>query len=42
MFSKNLLAVGKLIDKTFGGGTFRKIGRLDSDPEKLLKFISSL
>lgn len=42
MFSSNLLAVGKLIDKTFGAGTFRKLGRLDNSPEKLSKFISSL
>ena len=42
MFSSNLLAVGKLIDKTFGVGTFRKLGRLDSDQDKLTKFVSSL
>lgn len=42
MFSSNLLAIGKLIDKTFGAGTFRKLGRLDSNPEKLLKLVSSL
>ncbi|KKS01474.1 MAG: hypothetical protein UU54_C0004G0022 [Candidatus Yanofskybacteria bacterium GW2011_GWA2_41_22] len=42
IFNNNLLALGKLIDKTFGVGTFRKLGRLDSDQDKLTKFVSSL
>jgi hypothetical protein len=42
MLGGNLLTIGKLIDRTFGKGTFRKIGESDSDPKKLREFIGSL
>jgi hypothetical protein len=42
MFSGNLLTTGKLIEKTFGDGTFRKLGELGSDPEGQRGFIESL
>jgi hypothetical protein len=29
-----LLTIGKLIDSTFGQGTFKKIGELSSDPKE--------
>jgi len=42
MFSNNLLEVGKLIDRSFGKGTFRKIGKLETNPDKQYRFISDL
>jgi len=42
MLSGDLLELGKLIDRTFGQGTFRKIGELDAEPEKLKEFINTL
>lgn len=42
LFSSNLLSIGKLVDKTFGKGTFRKIGKLDRNSDIQLKFIQSL
>lgn len=42
MFSGNLLTVGKLIEKTFGAGTFRKIGELSRDPREQKEFIEAL
>ena len=42
MMTGNILPVGKLIEKTFGNGTFRKIGELDFDIEGQRKFIESL
>jgi hypothetical protein len=38
----NILPLGKLIDKTFGKGTFRAIGEADADIEKLEQFIGAL
>ncbi|MDO8515655.1 MAG: hypothetical protein Q7S28_00195 [bacterium] len=42
MLTGNILSLGKLIDTTFGKGTFRKIGELDADIEKQRKFVDSL
>ena len=42
MFSGNLLTAGKIIEKTFGVGTFRRLGELGSDPEEQKEFIESL
>jgi len=42
MFTGNLLPLGRLIDKTFGKGTFRRIGELDNDVEKQKTFVKKL
>jgi len=42
MFTGNLLPLGRLIDKTFGKGTFRKIGELDENVEELKNFTEEL
>jgi len=42
MLSGNLLPVGKLIDRTFGVGTFRAMAELDSELDKLEVFIENL
>ena len=42
MMTGNILSLGKLIDGTFGTGTLRKIGELDSDIDAQTKFIQSL
>jgi hypothetical protein len=42
MLGGNILPIGKLIDRTFGKGTFRKIGELDAEPEKLKEFVDAL
>lgn len=42
MMTGNIMPIGKLINHTFGNGTFIKIGELDSDIDKLKKFIDSL
>lgn len=38
----NLLPLAKLIEKTFGVGTFRSLGEADADLEKLEAFVDSL
>lgn len=38
----NILPLGRLIEKTFGNGTFRKIGELDADVTAQQFFIDSL
>jgi hypothetical protein len=42
MITGNILPLGRLIDGTFGKGTLRKIGELDSDVEAQEKFVDSL
>ncbi len=42
MVTGNILPIGRLIEKTFGNGTFRKIGELDSKIEDQRRFIESL
>jgi len=42
MLDGNLLPVGKLVDRTLGKGSFRKIGELDNNIEEQNKFIESL
>lgn len=42
MMTGNILPIGRLIEDSFGEGTFRKIGELDSDIESLEKLIESL
>lgn len=42
MLSGNLLPIGKLIDRAFGKGTFRKIGELDDNIEEQSKFVQNL
>ena len=42
MLDGNLLPVGKLVDRTLGKGTFRKIGELDNDIEKQKEFVETL
>ena len=42
MMSGNILPVGRLIEKTFGYGTFRKIGELDKDVEAQEELVNSL
>lgn len=42
MLSGNLLSVGKLVDRTFGKGVFRKIGELDNDIKKQKEFVKTL
>jgi hypothetical protein len=42
MMTGNIMAIGKLIDKTFTMGTFRKIGESDGEIDKQEKFVDSL
>ncbi len=42
MITGNIVPVGKLIDKTFGRGTFRRIGELDTDILAQEEFVDSL
>ena len=42
MMTGNLLRLGKLIDGTFGAGTLRRIGELDSDIEAQKEFVNLL
>jgi hypothetical protein len=42
MMTGDILPVGRLIDRTFGRGTLRQIGELDSDIDKQEKFVKSL
>lgn len=42
MITGNILPVGRLIDTTFGKGTFRRIGDLDKDIQKQEEFVRSL
>lgn len=42
MMTGDILSAGRLIDKTFGRGTLRKIGELDQNIEAQEKFIISL
>src|SRR4030042_2537224 len=39
MLNGNLLPVGRLVDRTLGKGSFRKIGELDSDVKKQKEFV---
>lgn len=38
----NIMPIGRMIEKTFGKGTFRKIGEMDKDIDAQEKFIDSL
>jgi hypothetical protein len=42
MMTGNILALGKLIEGTFGKGTLRKIGNLDSNLNAQEGFVKSL
>lgn len=42
MITGNILPLGRLLDRTFGKGIFRKIGELDKDTQKQKEFINSL
>ncbi|MCK5080970.1 MAG: hypothetical protein KAQ63_02300 [Candidatus Moranbacteria bacterium] len=42
MMTGNILPIGKLIERSFGSGTFRKIGELDEDAEAQYDFVNSL
>lgn len=42
MMTGNLLTVGRLIERTFGSGTLRRIGELDSDIKAQEKFVHAL
>ena len=42
MMTGNILPVGRLVEETFGKGTFRKIGELDEDIQAQEAFIGSL
>lgn len=42
MITGNILPLGRLLDRTFGKGIFRKIGELDKDMQKQKEFINSL
>lgn len=42
MMTGNMLSLGKLIDGTFGAGTLRKIGELDSDIDAQEKLVETL
>ena len=42
LFSGNLLEIGKLIDKTFGKGTFRRLSEITDDVQSTETFINSL
>lgn len=41
LFSGHIYELGKLIDSTFGSGTFRSIGEIE-EPEELLNYVKSL
>ncbi|MDP2676313.1 MAG: hypothetical protein Q8O83_01360 [bacterium] len=41
-FTGNIYELGKMIDRSFGKGTFRKIGELDENIEEQEQFIKSL
>ena len=42
MMTGNVLPVGRLIEKTFGNGTLRRIGELDQDMQAQEEFVNSL
>lgn len=42
LMTGNIIPIGKLIDKTFGKGTFRKAGELDDEINKQEQFVFSL
>ena len=42
MMSGNILPVGRLIERTFGNGTLRRVGELDQDIQAQEEFIRSL
>lgn len=42
MMTGNILPIGRLIEKTFGNGTLRRIGELDQDMQAQEEFVSSL
>jgi hypothetical protein len=42
MMTGNIISIGKLIDKTFTKGTFRRIGELDNEIDNQEKFVDSL
>jgi hypothetical protein len=42
MITGDILPLGRLIDRTFGRGTLRRIGELDSDIDTQEKFVQSL
>jgi len=42
MLTGNILPVGRLVDRTFGRGTLRRIGELDHDTQALKEFVGSL
>jgi hypothetical protein len=42
MMTGNIIPIGKLIDSTFGKGTFRRLGELDSTIQEQEDFIASL
>lgn len=42
LFSPNILHIGKLIDNSFGAGTFRKIADLGNDLKNLREYIEKL
>jgi len=41
IFTGHMYELGKLIDRSFGRGTFRKIGEIQ-DPDELLEFVKNL
>ena len=42
MMTGNILPIGRLIEKTFGNGTLRRIGELDQDMKTHEEFVNSL
>jgi hypothetical protein len=42
MMTGNILTLGKLVDKTFGEGTFRDIGEFDDNVKDLAKYVNTL
>nr|MBP6931736.1 hypothetical protein [Candidatus Paceibacterota bacterium] len=42
MITGNILPIGRLVDETFGAGTFRKIGELDGDISSQDKLVNML
>lgn len=42
MMTGDLMSLGRLIDRTFGEGALRKIGKLDSDIDEQERFVQSL
>lgn len=42
MMTGSILPIGRLIDKSFGSGTLRRIGELDRDIQEQEKFVNSL